>query len=86
MTAKSTFADNLIDEAQVHIIDDLSRSGRYLAMANKGYPLPIRTGKRNRWPESAVRTWVASHATGHLSTAPAAALKAAARKRRRRTA
>jgi predicted DNA-binding transcriptional regulator AlpA len=81
--SSNSLSDRLINEEQAHVIDDLSRSGRYVAMHKRGYPMPIRTGKANRWPEAAVRAWVAAQMTGRLGPPPEAAIEAAKARRDR---
>jgi hypothetical protein len=49
-------------------------------MHKLGYPLPIKVGGKNLWPENAVRMWLASRPVG-LAAAPEAAIAAARAKR-----
>jgi len=85
MRSNKPLSDKLLTEAEVAAIDRLSRSSRYRAMHTLGYPLPIKVGGKNLWPENAVRLWLASRPVG-LAVAPEAALAGAAAARFARVA
>ena len=60
-----TRARRLVDRRQVEYMVGMSRSSLYEAMAQRGFPRPIRIGPRSvRWFEDEVLAWMESRERG----------------------